>query len=132
MSREQIAEVLKRYRNLRGMSVPYVCEWLASKGHDVKQKTLYSYESGHRQPDADVLMRLCELYNIEDVLQAFGYGDERCAGGKDAVCLDSNQRRLLAICESLNNEGIDKIIEYASDLSASGKYIKEGENERAM
>lgn len=125
MSREQIAEVLKRYRLSRGLSVQQVCEWLAEKGHDVKQKTLYSYESGHRQPDADVLMRLCELYGIDNILGAFGYEPSLLAPNKEASSeVTGMQKRLLDICSSLNGEGLSKIIEYAEDLAASGKYKK--------
>lgn len=130
MSREQIAEVLKQYRISRGLSVQQVCDWLASKGHNVKQKTLYSYESGHRQPDADVLMRLCELYEVENILEAFGYGANDFTLGKEAVNrITGKQKRLLDVCDLLDDEGLSKVIEYAEDLASSGKYKKGAENQ---
>lgn len=124
MSREQIAQVLKEYRNLRGFSVASVCDWLEKKGYEIKQKTLYSYESGHRQPDADVLMALCDLYQIENILQAFGYADKDVIAAPASDQNNSLIDNLLAVCKSLNNDGLLKVIEYASDLNAGDRYKK--------
>lgn len=32
-------------------------------------------ESGQSQPDADTLLLLCEIYNIDDILGTFGYSE---------------------------------------------------------
>lgn len=73
MSREMIAEVLKEKRKLLGLSVETVSEGLKRYCIDVSPRSLYSYESGHRQPDADTLMALCEIYKIDDIMKEFGY-----------------------------------------------------------
>ena len=44
-------------------------------GFSISDKTIYGYESGHRQPDADTLMAMCVIYGIDDVFSAFGYRD---------------------------------------------------------
>jgi len=36
-------------------------------------KTIYGWESGQANPSADILLTLCDLYNITDILEAFGY-----------------------------------------------------------
>ena len=73
MSKEQIALKLKKYREQCGLSVKDVQQKLALMGFSISDKTIYGYESGHRQPDADTLMAMCVIYGIDDVFSAFGY-----------------------------------------------------------
>ena len=75
MSNEQIALKLKKYREQCGLSVKDVQQKLALMGFSISDKTIYGYESGHRQPDADTLMAMCVIYGIDDVFSAFGYKD---------------------------------------------------------
>ena len=75
MSKEQIALKLKKYREQCGLSVKDVQQKLALMGFSISDKTIYGYESGHRQPDADTLMAMCVIYGIDDVFSAFGYRD---------------------------------------------------------
>lgn len=72
MSRERIAQVLKEKRKIKKMSVEEVSGILKSMhGIDISAKTLYSYETGHRQPDADLLMALCDIYGVTDIMGEF-------------------------------------------------------------
>ncbi len=73
MKNEMIAKVLKDYRKKRNMSVKEVCLKLENKSLHVAEKTLYGWENGQAQPDADTLLILCEIYEIEDILATFGY-----------------------------------------------------------
>lgn len=73
MSRSHIANTLKLKRKDAGLTVEAVCDLLASRGIDLSKNALYNYESGYRQPDADTLMALCEIYRIDDILYTFGY-----------------------------------------------------------
>lgn len=77
MKNRNIAEVLKQYRKLNKLSVADVSERLSSNSHFVAEKTIYGWESGQSQPDADTLMNLCGIYGINDVLPAFGYDDSK-------------------------------------------------------
>lgn len=72
MKNPRIAERLKFYRKKNHMTIPEVSE-LLSAAQPVAEKTIYGWESGHTQPDADTLMRLCSIYHIDDVLETFGY-----------------------------------------------------------
>lgn len=77
MSRETIASVLKARRKETGLSVEFVVSALSEKYNiQISAKTIYSYESGHRQPDADTLLALCKIYGIKDIFEAFGYKKE--------------------------------------------------------
>ena len=73
MRNEHIPRVLKEYRKKNHYSVSDVSIMLRSRSIDVAPKTIYGWESGQANPSADVLLTLCELYNITDILSAFGY-----------------------------------------------------------
>lgn len=63
---------LKSKRKALGMSVKEVVDKLSEREIVVSDKTIYSWESGHRQPDADTFLALCDIYgvsNLNDELQ---------------------------------------------------------------
>ncbi|MBQ4531002.1 MAG: helix-turn-helix transcriptional regulator [Lachnospiraceae bacterium] len=76
MKNPQIARVLKYYRKLNNLSVNRVSELLTEYGSPAAPKTIYGWENGSTQPDADTLMLLCELYHIENILESFGYKEQ--------------------------------------------------------
>lgn len=80
MKNPYIAKMLKYYRKCNRLSVAEVSEKLDEISPvPVAKKTIYGWESGQTQPDADMLLRLCMIYHIDDILSAFGYvpQDER-------------------------------------------------------
>ena len=77
MKNEMIAKVLKEYRKNNNLSVKEVAEILENKSMVVAEKTIYGWESGQAQPDADTLLVLCDIYNIKDVLGTFGYRSDK-------------------------------------------------------
>ena len=77
MRNELIPKVLKEYRKRNHYSVKDVSIRLMEHDIDVAPKTIYGWESGQAQPDADTLLVLCDIYNIDDVLGAFGYSSNK-------------------------------------------------------
>ena len=73
--KKNIANVLKEYRKKNNYSVNDVSILLSERKIKAAPKTIYGWESGQSQPSADILLTLCELYNIENILSAFGYGE---------------------------------------------------------
>ena len=82
----EIGEVIRKYRkekhltqeemaNCLGVTVPAVSKW----------------ETGHTQPDADTLMRLCRIYEINDVLECFNYKTQK----KSMFRLSPQERNLI-------------------------------------
>lgn len=65
MDNGNIAELLKRYRKEAGYSVKEAVQKLSEQGLIISDKTMYSWESGHRQPDADTFLALCRLYDVK-------------------------------------------------------------------
>jgi len=76
MKNRKIAEVLKAYRKMNNLSVRDVTELLEEKSLKVAEKTVYGWESSATQPDADTLLLLCDIYNIDNILGTFGYTDD--------------------------------------------------------
>lgn len=59
--------ILKTKRKERRLSVNEVVEQLHQLGIDIKAKTLYGWENGHRQADADTFLMLCQIYKIDSI-----------------------------------------------------------------
>ncbi|MDE6026176.1 MAG: helix-turn-helix domain-containing protein [Lachnospiraceae bacterium] len=73
MKNPAISKMLKHYRKLNKLSVQEVADYLYQSKIEVATKTIYGWESGRTQPDADIFMYLCYLYKIDDILGTFGY-----------------------------------------------------------
>lgn len=73
MKDNNFAQRLRFYRKKCGMSVEEVAEAPKKTDRSFSQKSIYSWETGTTCPTADTLMCLCEIYQIDDVLESFGY-----------------------------------------------------------
>jgi transcriptional regulator with XRE-family HTH domain len=60
MSRESIAKALKRLREQSGLTADQVGAMVGKSG-----------ENNRGQPDAEILMQLCDIYNVGDILAEF-------------------------------------------------------------
>jgi hypothetical protein len=74
MNKIGIAKTLRAYRHINGLSGSEVITKLQNMGFKYTVKALYNWESGRSQPDCDTFIALCNIYGIEDILSAFGYG----------------------------------------------------------
>ncbi|MFR4350429.1 MAG: helix-turn-helix transcriptional regulator [Roseburia sp.] len=89
MRNEYIPRVLKEYRKKNQYTVNDVSLLLHQRSFDVAPKTIYGWESGQANPSADILLTLCEMYNITDVLSVFGYKDS------ESFYVTSSERALI-------------------------------------
>ena len=71
---KEFSVVLKKLRKEKKLSTEYVVEKLKEYGENITAKTLYGYECGNRMPNADMLLYLCDIYEVEEILPLFGYG----------------------------------------------------------
>lgn len=62
---------------------------LHDRSLEVAPKTIYGWESGQANPSADLLLTLCEMYNITDILSAFGYS------GNEDFHLTASEQKLI-------------------------------------
>ncbi len=66
MSREHIAKVLKNLRLKNNLTAQQVGKMIGKSG-----KTVSAWENNHGQPDAEILIKLCDIYNVDDILREF-------------------------------------------------------------
>lgn len=66
--KNNFAETLKEMRIRAGYSQKEVYEMF-----NIRQSTFSAWETGRAEPSADMLLKLCKLYNINDIFAAFGY-----------------------------------------------------------
>ena len=66
MSRETIAKVLKRLRERSGLTAEEVGALVGKSG-----KTVNAWEHNRGQPDAEILILLCDIYHVENILAEF-------------------------------------------------------------
>ena len=110
MKNPNIATMLKYYRKLNKLSVNEVSNILKEHHNEAAPKTIYGWENGHTQPDADTLMFLCELYHIENILETFGYQKK---SDSDSLILSEKEKEL--ILQYRNNPemqpAVDKLLQ---------------------
>ena len=109
--RENMARKLKEARQNAGLTAKQVGAQIGKS-----DKTVHAWEAMHGQPDADMLIKLCEIYGVE--IQFF-YLDDEPDPEQPAT---AEERFLLTIFRGLNDEGRKKVLTYAEDLSLTGRY----------
>lgn len=90
MKNPNISKALKAYRKLNHYSVSDIVVKLAENHLSVAEKTIYGWECGRTQPDADTLLILCKIYKIDNILETFGYNDT-----SEDLCLSREERDLI-------------------------------------
>lgn len=88
MKNPNISKVLKAYRKANKYTVNDVVLRLEKNNLPVAAKTVYGWESGQTQPDADTLLVLCKIYKIENILKTFGYNNSET---EDLILSDEEQ-----------------------------------------
>ena len=66
MSREYIAKTLKRLRENKKLTADQVGVLVGKSG-----KTVNAWENNRGQPDAETLMQLCDIYEVDNILNEF-------------------------------------------------------------
>ncbi len=123
----KISDVIKAKRKSLKLSVKDVVAKLSEQGIDISEKTIYGWESGHRQPDADTFLLLCDIYQIENITQEFGIKKSPATEEPSAED-DRERKRLLKNYDDLNEEGREKLLEQSEFLVSSGKYKRNIKN----
>jgi len=112
--RDILAERLKYFREQVGLTIYEVGERLGKSG-----KTVSAWENGRGQPDADMLLMICDLYKINSIAELYGQSAEFPAP------LSADEFRIVETFRKFNAEGKEKVLSYISDLDHTGKYKKE-------
>lgn len=99
-----IGELLAENRKKRGLSQPELVRLLEDEGIFITSKALSKWETNAREPGLHVFLTLCRILDIEDVYDAY-FGENP-----------------FSILNGLNEEGRDKVKDYADILKASGLF----------
>ena len=120
MNNEIMAKKLRSLRESEGLTVNDTIDRLLQRGIKISPKTLYSWEIGRAQPDADTFMMLCDIYMVEDILTEFGY-----LHNEADTQIDHKQRALMKKVSQLNERGMIALSAYADGLLTNREYMTE-------
>lgn len=84
MTREYIAQTLKRLRQQSGLTADEVGAKIGKSG-----KTVNAWENNRGQPDAGILIKLCNIYNVDNILNEFR--EEQT----DNISLSSHEKKVV-------------------------------------
>lgn len=124
--KKSFSETLKELRIKAGFSQKEVYDML-----NVRQSTFSAWETGRAEPSADMLLKLCKLYKVNDVFAAFGYD-----GYNDDGTLRLNMHEIdlvekYRILDDYGREVVDTVLdkeyarvtdEYIEIAARGGKY----------
>ncbi len=99
MVRMTLATKLKEYRTRAGLTINDVGDKIGKSG-----KTVSAWECGRGQPDADMLLMLCELYGVTSIAEFYGEPIP-------ASSLSADEMRIIETFRNLNPEGKEFILQ---------------------
>lgn len=112
--RQILAAKLREYRELNGFTTRQVGEAIGKS-----EKTISAWERGRGQPDADMLLAICTLYNIKDIGVFYGMGH-------DGITLTPGESELLSLYRSVTAAGQDHILSTARMVAGNPDMLKGG------
>lgn len=109
MSRELIAQKLKELRKDSGLTADEVGAKVGKSG-----KTVNAWENNRGQPDAEMLLLLCDIYNVEDILNEF----REVKKEKQNLSLSEHERELVLSYrqQPTMQEGVDRLLGIKKEL----------------
>jgi len=111
-----------KFRLFEIMSEKKVTQQALSENISVSQGNISDWKNGRSFPKVDALIKIADYFDVS-VDYLLGRTDVRePAGGSSAPQLSVEEKRLLRLFAELNAEGRDKLLGYADDMIASGKY----------
>lgn len=84
----------------------------------IAKSTISMYENGQREPDFETLESIADYFNVE--MRSFFPSNEKPFDSPPSL----EEDRLLSLYRELNEEGREKLVDYADDMVRSGKYKK--------
>lgn len=114
MLRSVLPDRLRDYRKRSGLTVNAVGEMIGKSG-----KTVSAWERGHGQPDADLLLKLCEIYHVGSISELVG--DPRPTGQ-----LDAQEQRLLSIFRELEQPEKEYLLKTAELVAKAHEKVPSG------
>lgn len=114
----EIGKRLKDLREARGFTLEQGGDFVG-----VNKATVQRYEIGNIDIKRNVAIKLGECLGVSPAY-IMGWTDDPMDGAPAAGRLASDLQIIQNALEELNDEGREKLLDYAADLVASGRYIK--------
>ncbi|WP_290773342.1 helix-turn-helix transcriptional regulator [Anaerofustis sp.] len=77
MNKKQMSFKLKELRRNNKLTIEDVRIMLEKRNFKVASKTIYGWESGQRLPYPDIFLTLCDIYQVNDILETFGFKQKK-------------------------------------------------------
>ena len=103
----KVSSLIKSKRKELDYSVKDVVSELSKRGIDVSEKTVYGWESGHRQPDADTFLILCDIYQIANL-------SDEISSSKGNEIISTNEQKVIKKYRVLDEHGkmlVDNVLD---------------------
>ena len=103
----KVSSLIKSKRKELDYSVKDVVSELSKRGIDVSEKTVYGWESGHRQPDADTFLILCDIYQIANL-------SDEISSSKGNEIISTNEQEVIKKYRALDEHGkmlVDNVLD---------------------
>lgn len=117
------ADVFKGLRLAHG----YTQDELAKKLNFSKSR-VNMYERGDREPNIETLELISDFFNV-DMNFLLGRTDKTTKVLPGVQVSSNDYSHILDLLEQINEEGLEKVVEYIEGLIALGKYKKHGQSE---
>lgn len=114
---------VSKHRREMHLTQSELCEILVSRGFNISNKAVSSWESGHTAPPLDTFFELCRIFKIEDVYSSL-YGSNPFDSGNKHTSSDTSLSSLAGKYASLNAEGKSRADEYIGFLCADSRFTE--------
>lgn len=94
----KVSSLIKSKRKELDYSVKDVVSKLSKRGIDVSEKTVYGWESGHRQPDTDTFLILCDIYQITNL-------SDEISSSEENEIISTNEQEVIKKYRALDEHG---------------------------
>ncbi len=130
---------LRELRNSRKLSQQELADKLG-----ISKSSVNMYERGEREPGLDTLEAIADYFNVDmdyltgktaeiktfnDIFNTEKPAKESKVYRIISECFGEQTAELVHLFNSFNEEGKEKLLDFADDMMCSGKYKKDSQNE---
>lgn len=105
MLRDTLPSRLREFRKAANLTTAEVGKKIGKS-----DRTISAWENGRGQPDADLLLKLCEIYGIKSLSELVGEDSP-------FPVLSPDELRLLSLYREMNKQGRDYLLQTADMVS---------------
>lgn len=120
--RRSLPGKLREFRQRTGLTAKEVGEKIGKS-----DKTVSGWEHGRGQPDADMLFRLCEIYQIRSIAEFYAEDQET-----EKPSLSADETELISLYRSMNGKAKEMLLGNARAFAGNPDMQKEASSGAAV